>query len=415
MVVRWSAGHVATLCACAVGVSTALASCGGGSGGKSDGGTRCLSSCDASDTDVSSAPPEGGTSCPPLSDAGEPQVPPDHIAFDGGVPLDQVSYALAVVRCNHFARCFPLAPYVVSECIDSETKTNSWTFPGLCSGHLCVGGTLGSSPFPNAGVFDAAAAGLIRYDSEQESACLDILQAQGCLDPIGDLIDGFPACRGAFTCPADAGMGDGGVPDGAASDAGVGCSADLQSSPPPVPCSSASDCSDAGTPAGPYCVSGTCLPNPCGTLWPSDPAYCASLVNVGQACDSYLSDPDTLRGTGTTSTCSPGLTCKGLAADGGLGVCAIPLDIGGPCTQGAESTGCAAGLICQCGTCELPPSHGPCASGSCEFGVAYCDTSSNTCLPVKQVGAACNAFALEECAPGLGCDSTTNTCQPNQP
>ena len=101
-----------------------------------------------------------------------------------------------------------------------------------------------------------------------------------------------------------------------------------------------------------------------------------------------------------TKICAPGLTCRGLSNDGTLGVCATPEDVGGPCVQSAVINGCLLGLVCQCGACQLPPTRGPCFSGSCLMGVAYCDPKSRTCLPVKTAGGDCT-LAGSECAPNL--------------
>ncbi|HEY4015755.1 MAG TPA: hypothetical protein VGM06_20585 [Polyangiaceae bacterium] len=145
---------------------------------------------------------------------------------------------------------------------------------------------------------------------------------------------------------------------------------------------------------------------------------CATFVGGRQPCDS---DPPGFGGSllvyKPTRACAFGLTCKGLmtnpGADAGtLGVCESPVDIGGPCVQGAAVTGCMTGLVCPCGTCELPPSQGPCVSDSCEAGVAYCDIPSGTCQPVKQVGSACTGVG--ECDTDLMCDSATSSCQPYQ-
>ena len=115
-------------------------------------------------------------------------------------------------------------------------------------------------------------------------------------------------------------------------------------------------------------------------------------------------------GTQPTRMCSAGLTCRGLAADGGLGTCAQANEIGGPCANGAAISGCALGLVCQCGECRMPPSQGPCVYSTCQVGVAYCDPISLICQPAHSLGGDCGGGPWM-CAAGLQCDSTSNTCQ----
>jgi hypothetical protein len=244
----------------------------------------------------------------------------------------------------------------------------------------CVDSTI---TVPQGAPFQAVDAGVVKYDPQQESACIEALQAEGCAQwdfPLGLP----PVCAAAFTCASDAGTDDAGPADGAAADAGGGCNAAwsgfLQ------PCSTNADCTGAVAPAGPYCFDGYCYPTPCGYF---DFVDGSSFVGSGLVI-----------GTGDVPTT--------------LGVCATPQDIGGPCVQGAGVTGCMKGLVCPCGTCRPPPSQGPCVSDSCEVDVSYCDIPSGTCQPVKQLGGACAAIG-NQCATDLHCDSTTNTCQPGQP
>jgi len=392
---------VAGLCFFTVGAGCALSSCGGKNAGfgpdAGDAGRK-----PALDGGVESAM-EGGSACQPPSDMAEPEVPA-LVTFDGGVPLGQVPFALAVARCNYWNRCSPFAPYVLKECIEALSQTGAWTHPG--------GAFIYS--FPSAGLFQAVDAGVIRYDPEQESACLQALQAQQCHGV--DLWEDIPACASAFTCAPDVGGGDAGGSDGgAAADGGTPCS-ELPKSwwPMPAktrkPCVADSDCASPALSGTPYCADGYCASEPCGDIFNG-----CSFVGVGEPCDS---DPPlfgqsmraTPWGTWPTSICSPGLTCAGLASNGSLGVCETAQDIGGPCVQDAVITGCSIGLTCQCGTCQVPPSRGPCASGLCQVGVAYCDRKSNLCLPVKQLGYDC-ADGVEQCAANLVCDGDTNTCQ----
>ncbi len=268
------------------------------------------------------------------------------------------------------------------------------------------------STFPDPALFEAIAAGRVTYDPQRESACLEALQAESCMARV--LVENLPACAGVFSCAAgigDAGVPDGGTPDsGPPADGGAGCSALFPNFTPLVPCTTDSDCSGARRlpPGGPFCVGGYCFADSCGDY---EPVACSSFVGAGQSCDSDPPSPNGLDQAEHTRFCSPGLTCQGLSGDGGVGVCATPQDIGGPCVEGTQVTGCLSGLACECGVCRLPPSSGPCASGLCEVGVAYCDLSTNICRPVVQVGGACLDVVIP-CAPNLRCDPTTNTCQP---
>jgi hypothetical protein len=343
---------------------------------------------------------DGGLACQPSSDAAEPELP-TFVIPDGGVPLDRVGYALAVARCRYWGRCTPYAPYVVSECVEALSQASMWN----C--WTCGGGISYPHPFPSAALVQAVAAGIVRYDPDQESACLQALQAQTCHGY--DLWETVPACAKVFSCPPDANVGDGGSSDGGAVDGGESCSSLLEGTPAApryalLPCSTSSDCAGAAWPGGPSCVDGSCVAGPCGL-----DSFCGD-VAAGQPCNGYITG---INGSGErlaigwtqpSRTCLRGLTCIGLTAGGGLGVCAPPQDIGGPCAQDTINAGCLVGLVCQCGTCQLPPSRGPCASNSCQTGVAYCDLKSNTCLPVQQVGGDCTVEG-KECPPNLKCDN----------
>jgi len=235
----------------------------------------------------------------------------------------------------------------------------------------------------------AVEAGIVAYDPNQEAACLQALRAQNCHGD--DLWYNIPHCVGSFVCVADAGGGDSSFTDSAQPDGGASCPDFLLGAPSLPTCATNSDCtSDASPPAGPYCVDGYCYSTSCGDLWGAK-AECPPFVNSGQPCDS---DPPKLgnlvqstpSGPTATNTCAPGLTCRGASTDGGLGKCAIPQEIGAPCSEGAHISGCAVGLVCQCGACRIPPRQGPCVAGNCELGVAYCDFRVNTCLPVHAIG-----------------------------
>jgi hypothetical protein len=389
-------------------LAVALPACGGGKSTAHDAGADAVTAADAA-----VAPSDG---CAP-ADAGEPQVPPAHVSYDGGVPIDRLASALAVARCNYLAKCYSLAPYVAAECVDQMTQGSDWIFTESCTrdaGATNCAWNMLENTFPSPALFEAIAAGRVTYDPQRESACLEALQAESCMARV--LVENLPACAGVFACAAgagDAGAPDGGAAIGSAADAGAACSALFPSLGALPACATTGDCNNGSVGGAPFCVGGYCLSDSCGLY---EPVACTSFVAAGQACDANPPNPSGFGEAGRTLFCSPGLICQGLSGDGdggvgGLGVCATPQDIGGACVEGAQVTGCLSGLACECGVCRLPPSSGPCASGLCEVGVAYCDLSTNTCRPVVQVGGACLDVIIP-CAPNLQCDPTTNTCQP---
>jgi hypothetical protein len=138
---------------------------------------------------------------------------------------------------------------------------------------------------------------------------------------------------------------------------------------------------------------------------------CSQFAGKGESCGA---DPPFFSAFVPRTMCSPGLSCRGLAYDGGLGTCEESQDIGGPCVTEAASTGCKLGLNCQCGTCQIPPSSGTCERGPspCQVGVAFC-YAGTTCLPVQGKGGPCKIGTQpypEACGPELWCDS--ETCEP---
>ncbi len=64
--------------------------------------------------------------------------------------------------------------------------------------------------YPTPALFDAIAAGRVTYSPQQESACLEALQAEGCLTL--ELTEDLALAAPAFSCAA--GRGDAGAPDG---------------------------------------------------------------------------------------------------------------------------------------------------------------------------------------------------------
>jgi hypothetical protein len=306
------------------------------------------------------------------------------------------------VECEYWAKCSPLAPFVVNDCVQALSQLpQSWNY---------VLGEFASS-FPSVALFQAIDAGSIRYDPVQANACLQALREQSCH---GFELWGAAPCDGMFSCATG----------GQVEDAGPSCLAGLGfpfGNDWPT-CSTAGDCSDAAV--GPYCFDGHCVSAPCGN-YVYGATQCSAVVGVGEPCDS---DPPFLGGQvlAGTAPCAAGLTCRGFASeDGGLGVCAKPEDVRGSCVANAAITGCATGLVCpQCGQCAFPPNSGACSSGQasspisfefalgrCQYGVSYCDQpqTGGTCHPVIQAGGNCNPnYAV--CASTLVCSETMSTC-----
>jgi hypothetical protein len=305
-----------------------------------------------------------------------------------------------------------MAPYVLADCIDSLSQAQSW-FVETCSetrtdsrrNDSCSGSRIGFG-FPSPGLFQAVKAGLVNYNPEEERACVDALLVQSCHG--SEVWEGIPACADVFTCAVDAGNADDSDGGGTTVDGGGGPCSGVFLGPtlknvPPV-CSAASDCVEAKAPAGPYCIDGYCSSSPCG----ESSSFPCPTASLGQPCDAYVGAIAWYYGGAmdTARRCSAGLVCAGLSI-GGSGTCAYPEDLGGPCKPDAAVTGCKLGLVCNCGTCQLPPTHGPCASGNCLAGVAYCDSTKNTCLPVKRLGEDCSRGEI--CASNLDC--VDDVCQ----
>ena len=248
-------------------------------------------------------------------------------------------------------------------------------------------------------------------------ACFQALQAQSCHGD--DLWEAIPACTGIFSC-ADSGSQDAEVDGGMAADGGSVCAylPGTNGSFVLQPCSSSSDCGGVALPGGPYCVQGYCVSGPCGASYFPNSNYSCPFAQVGEPCDGDLpilgnGVSQAPWGTPSASVCSSGLTCAGLKNDKTFKVCSVPQDLGGPCTEDAAISGCFVGLICQCGTCQMPPSHGPCVSGWCQVGTSYCDPTSATCKPVTAPGGDCSV-GPQVCPPSLACDDAS-TCEPYLP
>ena len=357
--------------------TAAIASCGGGAGGVARDAAAC---------------PTGG--------AGEPA--PQSVALDGGVPLEELPHALAVARCGYWGRCFGLATYVANECVDVLSSIDtSWSYQH-CSETGCATSTY-YYLFPSPALLAAVSSGAAQYDPVAAGRCIAALLAEGCPDK--QLVEQLPACTSMFTCLSgpDAGAPASAAADGG-TDGGVACSSLLIDTDSFKTCASDTDCAGVTAyPQGPHCVGGICTASACGIF----EASCVSFAQAGEPCDGNALSVLSTEATSPTGACAPGLACRGASADGGLGTCVVPRDVGGTC---ADSTECKPGLACACGVCEIPPSSGGCAGGLCEVGVAYCEFSTGLCRPVHQAGGNCSQD-INSCGPGLLCDILTGICQ----
>jgi len=329
-----------------------------------------------------------------------PEPAPRQVALDGGVPIEQLPYALAVARCDYQRRCFGVSTYLSNECVDSVASTGRWGHQ-ICSGSGNAWGCSGEYEnflLPTA-IMQAVAAGVVRYYPQQEAHCIAALLAEGCAGD--ELIEGIPDCTGIFGCPPPA---DGGATDGGAPDGGATCT---QFVPAEVgvwrTCATDDDCAGETSPQGPDCVGGICAPTRCGITI----GRCTSYVAAGEACASSALSLVNNVVPNPAAMCAPGLVCQGVPGDGGLGTCVVPADVGGGCV---DNTSCKPGLACACGTCEIPPSTGACVNGMCEVGVAYCENRSNTCQPIRAEGESCTVDPINACAPDLLCNGTV--CAP---
>ena len=341
---------VAALGGAACGGST-LVPVGGHGGGAGHGGDRGsaghggVAGHGAGASDGGAVHLDGGVdvACLPPVGVLTPEPAPRQVALDGGVPIEQLPYALAVARCDFQRRCFGVSTYVSNECVDSVASTGRWGYQ-ICHGSGNAWGCTGQYEnflLPTA-LMQAVAAGIVRYDAQREAHCIAALLAQGCA---GDqLIEGIPDCTGILSCPPPA--------DGGAADGGSTCA---QFVPSEVgvwrTCATDDDCAGETSPQGPDCVGGICAPTRCGITI----GGCTSFVAAGEPCaSSALSLVNNI--VTPTGMCAPGLVCQGVPGDGGLGTCVVPADVGGSCV---DNTSCRAGLACACGTCASRPAPGP--------------------------------------------------------
>ncbi len=406
---------------------------------------------------------DGGV-CVPFDGGTEPQVTLTAGPFDGGLPLSAYSAAFATAYCQWYSRCNPLAQYVLADCVANIAGRGGWS-PNF-NGSQDPKRELSFIP----AFLDGVDAGRIRYDPAAALACLNQLQAAQCLSPVfyagpetgcAPYWTGTVATGGACENDRDCSAGlcvnaDGGCPGACvalidqpgASATFIGqCDAsaglyDTSVQNGPGICDPAPDAgmvhvfclTDGNCPSGEQCaLTGSCVsqstdptlcPPSCPTsaqcfavtepLSPNLDSFdglCAPNVQDGGACNVgavlfSINNSNPFQAIWLSGACEPGLVCRGGTATGNLGTCQPTAEVGQPCTAGVQFTGCALGLACTCGVCEIPP--GPNAScladtfGACRPDQAVCSSAKCTALPTS--GQPC-ATSDGVCAQGLFCEN----------
>lgn len=342
-----------------------------------------------------------------------------------GLPPEQFADAFAQAYCARQTRCEHLTTYVTALC---ETESKYQIAPG--------------------DVPAALASGRVIYDAMQAQRCVDLVEQTSCLAdlPLSDqaLAACYAAVRGTVAtgdtchsffecekglCTVDSGSSCPGVcpqtlgegeacslvaVDGPACDErqGLICSPGagvcVKPAGPQAPCAD-----DFGCRGGLVCVAGTCQSlRTEGQGCSGDSACAEGLACVGGSdeggghCEKRLaegeacaSDPDDLGPALRNAQCQEALLCKGAGltdqGDTISGICSKPSGLGGDCLVEApgmqlQVSGCDEGLICVDGTCQLPPTSGPCAPhDTCKSDVSWCNPDGN-CSALKPDGAPCD-------------------------
>ena len=147
---------------------------------------------------------------------------------------------------------------------------------------------------------------------------------------------------------------------------------------------------------------------------------CVATSAAGQPCSQDAEHFPNAISTSNSQCITPGDVClgAGVLVDGGIasGICTVASDEGGPCSPPASVidagvsyvTGCKTGLNCVSGTCTRPPSSGTCSplQNPCDFTLAYCSSSTNTCETPVAVGGDCTSA---QCANDTYCEAN-NVC-----
>jgi hypothetical protein len=226
-------------------------------------------------------------------------------------------------------------------------------------------------------------------------------------DELNDGCGGRPNCG---SCPLGQGCGAGGTPNVCApgscpqtscpfqgKDCGQvydGCRVlDCGACTPPMSCQGGAD-------GG--------IPNVCGCDAETDEQFCA---RRGKDC-GVLAAPDncgTPRTVPSCGSCTPAQLCG--AGDGGPNVCCVPQcsvcggsdGCGGVCATG----GCAAGKVCDAGTCSCPAGQ-----GACDGGCADLQADNRNCGSCGKVCPNAKACVRGECLCNEPSDNLDGHCCP---
>ncbi len=422
----------------------------GGSGTTSSGGTGAASTTGGGSSGGTTGTASGGSSTGGASSTGGTTGS----VTDGGIPFGQFEGAYAAAVCQAEAACQPMAAYFQAGC--AANFENSGFAAGLQQAAADIdAGFAGYDPAAAAACVQAVSqAGCGLAVGPEPVPCLETLVGQ---IPVGaSCYDNFDCDAGycsspTSTCPGSctaflaqgADCSDGGlcappaecVPqadDGghvaavlceALGQVGASCGPN-RACAYPLACVNGA-CAAAGA-AGAACAASFGLPTCQGGLYCQSfdggaATACVAQVAQGGACGQDVSSAAVAElPAGEGGQCAAGLACTGFAfpfmsAVTVPGICQPFSDVGGPCAFATDAgfpsvTGCLYGLACVSGTCQLPPTSGPCTSDPnypCNPFGDYCDPTSQTCKPLLPAGAACNGNpgGRTECATGY-CDST---------
>ncbi len=204
--------------------------------------------------------------------------------------------------------------------------------------------------------------------------------------------NGCPACVTSGTCVAWAAAGARcGFEADCDPTAGLTCVAGKCAVPAPAAIGAAC-VGDGDCEASAYCANGACKAKPsAGGVCGTDSLVFRNFDGTYSSIGTYYAPP-----------CGEGLACRGSVDYGGVqaGVCQTPSAVGGLCSEPDPTyalqdniSGCAAGLACVQGSCQMGAPGTACGSG-CSSPTLYCD-ATQTCQSRKPLGASCQS--ADEC------------------
>jgi hypothetical protein len=159
-------------------------------------------------------------------------------------------------------------------------------------------------------------------------------------------------------------------------------------------CMGSSDCA-----AGLGCVTGKCAAAPAIGESCDDSTACARGAECAPSNDRVCQEKGREGERCMGDECEAGLACDLTAT---FPVCRPLLALGEACDMGSS---CVAGATCNAGRCvELPAQGETCLFGQCAAGLV-CDQSSQTCGPRRAANESCSAST--DCEEGLACDQAT--------